>query len=107
MPEEGRRYADQRPVGELGLARLDDFYRLFVDYYFVETSLDETPSDVLQLLSSLYEEVVALGDLDSNALAGVASPDVEAGVARAAMNGQEVKVGVESSKDRVFLTILD
>lgn len=65
------------------------------------SGLDEPAGDVLDLLAGLDEEVVALGDLDGDTGAGIACPDVEAGVARAAVDGEEVEVGVEAGEDGV------
>ena len=68
--------------------------------------LDEPTGNVLDLLAGLYEEVVALGNLDGDAVAGVAGPDVEAGVAGAAVDGEEVEVSVEAGEDGVLLAVL-
>lgn len=62
---------------------------------------DETPREVLELLPRLDEEVIPGGDLDRNAGARVAGPDVETWVARAAVDGEEVEVGVETREDGV------
>lgn len=69
--------------------------------------LDKPTGDVLDLLAGLDEEVVALGDFDGDAVAGVAGPDVEARVPGAAVDGEEVEVGVEASENGVFDAILD
>jgi hypothetical protein len=73
----------------------------------VETSLDEATRDVLDLLAGLDKEVVAGRDLHRNAVAGVTGPDVEAGVAGAAVDGEEIEVGMEAGEDGVFGAILD
>lgn len=106
MPEEGARDADEGPVGELGLALLDDLEGALVDDDLVVAGLDEAAGDVLDLLAGLDEEVVAGRDLDGDAGARVAGPDVEAGVARAAVDGEEVEVGVEAGEDGVFGAVL-
>jgi hypothetical protein len=72
----------------------------------VVTGLDETARDVLELLARLDQQVVTLGDLDGDSLACVARPDVQAGIARAAVNGQEVEIGVEAGEDGVLLAVL-
>lgn len=61
---------------------------------------------MLELLPRLDEEVVAGGDLDGDAAARVAGPDVEARVAGAAVDGEEVEVGVEAGEDGVVLAVL-
>lgn len=106
MPEEGRRNADQRPVGQARPAVVDDVDRLVVDDDLVVAGLDEPAGEVLELLAGLDQQVVALGDLDGDALARVAGPDVQARVARAAVDGQEVEVGVEAGQDGVLFAVL-
>lgn len=102
MPEEGAGDAHEGPVGELGLALLDGLDGPVVDDDLVEPGLDEPPREVLDLLAGLDEEVVAGGDLDGDAAARVARPHVQAGVSGAAVDGEEVEVGVEAGEDRVF-----
>lgn len=58
---------------------------------------------MFELLSSLNEKVIPFGDLDGDTFPRVSSPDVQAGVTRATVNGQKVEIGVESSKNRVLL----
>lgn len=96
MPEEGRRDAHKRPLGDLLLAGGDHVDRLLVHHDLVESGLDQAARDVLELLAGLDEQVVALGDLDGDALPCVAGPDVQPGVAGAAVDGEEVEVGVEA-----------
>jgi hypothetical protein len=72
----------------------------------VVSSLDQPTRGVLELLARLHEEVVPGRNLDGNAVARVAGPDVEAGVARAAVDGEEVEIGVEASKDGVLCGVL-
>lgn len=105
MPKQGARDSDQRPVGELGLASLNRLDGLVVDHDFVVSGLDEPAGRVLELLARLDEQVVSLGDLDGQSVAGVAGPDVEAGVAGAAVDGEEVEVGVETCEDGVLLGV--
>ena len=66
---------------------------------------NETTSTVFELFASLDKEIVSLGDLDGKSVSGVAGPDVEAGVAGAAVDGEEVEVGVETGEDGVFLGV--
>lgn len=106
MPEEGGRDADKRAVGELLLALLDDLDGALVDNDLVEARLDQAARDVLELLAGLHKQVVAGRNLDGDALAGVAGPDVQTGVARAAVDGEEVEVGVEAGEDGVLLAVL-
>ncbi len=68
--------------------------------------LDEPARQVLELLAGLDQQVVALRDLDGNALARVARPDVQARIARAAVDGQEVEVRVEARENGVLLAVL-
>ena len=96
MPKEGRRDAHKRPLGDLLLAGRDHVDRLLVHHDLVESGLDQAARDVLELLAGLDEQVVALGDLDGDALPCVAGPDVQPGVAGAAVDGEEVEVGVEA-----------
>jgi len=107
MPKERARDPDQWPVGILHSALLDDVERRRVDNDLVQTSFDEPTGEVLDLLACLDEEVPAGRDLDRDALARVAGPDVQAWVARAAVNRQEVEVGVEPREDCVPLAIFD
>jgi hypothetical protein len=72
----------------------------------VVAGLDEPARHVLELLAGLHQQVVALRDLDGDALARVARPDVQARVARAAVDGEEVEVRVEAREDGVFLPVL-
>jgi hypothetical protein len=77
----------------------------------VESSLDKTTGEMFELLACLDEEMPACArrsgrrEADGDPLAGVASPDVQTRVARAAVDGQAVQVGVKSGEDRVLLTI--
>ncbi len=106
MPEKGGRDAHQRPVGQTPPAVVDDLDRLLVDDDLVVTGLDEPTREVLELLAGLDQQVVALGDLDGDPLARVAGPDVQTRVARAAVDGQEVEVGVEAGQDGVLFAVL-
>jgi hypothetical protein len=81
VPEERRRNADKRSIGKLDFAPFDHVDGLLVHDDFMVTGLDEPACDVLELLACLDEEVVALRDLDCDALSRVAGPDVEARVA--------------------------
>lgn len=60
---------------------------------------------MFQLFASLDKKVVAVRDLDRDTLSGVAGPDVQARIPRAAVNGEEVEVRVETGKNGVFLAI--
>lgn len=62
------------------------------------TGKDQAACEVFELLSGLNEEV-AWRELDGDALAGVAGPDVETGVARTTVDGEEVEICVEASED--------
>jgi hypothetical protein len=103
MPEESRRDTNERAIRELLLAPLDDSQGRVIHDNFVEACTDKAAGDVLKLLASLDEQVIARRDLDGNSIAGIAAPDVESGIARATVNGQEVEVGMEPSEDRVLL----
>jgi hypothetical protein len=78
---------------------------LLVHHNFMIPGLYQTAGNVFQLFASLDEKVVALRDLDRYTLSGVAGPDVQARIPRAAVNGEEVEVGVEPSENGVFLAI--
>ena len=106
MPEESRADADQWAIGELLLALRDDIDSALVDDHLVEAGLDQTTSDVLELLAGLHQEVVAGRDFDGDALARVAGPDVQTWVARAAVDGEEVEIGVEAGEDGILLAVL-
>lgn len=106
VPEQGAGDADEGPVGEAGLAGGDGLEGAVVDDDLVVAGLDEAAGDVLDLLAGLDEEVVAGRDLDGDAGARVAGPDVEARVARAAVDGEEVEVGVEAGEDGVLCAVL-
>lgn len=102
MPKQRARDPDERAVGELRLARLNHVEGALVDDDLVVARLDEAAGNVLDLLAGLDEEVVARRDLDGDAGARVAGPDVEARVAGAAVDGEEVEVGVEAGEDGVL-----
>ena len=73
----------------------------------VITGLDEPTSEVLELLPSLDEEIPPRRrELDRHPFARVASPYVQTGITRAAVNGQEIEIRVEPCEDRVFLAVL-
>ena len=105
MPEEGRRYSNQRAVGKLNFSKLNHINCLLVHYNFMIPGLYQTASNVFQLFASLDKKVVALRDLDRDTLSGIAGPDVQARIPRAAVNGEEVEIGVESSENGIFLAI--
>jgi hypothetical protein len=72
----------------------------------VVSGLDQTARRVLELLARLDEEVVPLRDLDGDAVPRVAGPDVQTRVARAAVDGQEVEIRVETSEYGVLFAVL-
>lgn len=77
VPEQGARDAHERPVGVLRAATLHRGEGGLVDHHLVIAGLDEPARQVLELLPGLDEEVVlARGDLDGDAGACVAGPDV-------------------------------
>lgn len=58
---------------------------------FVISSLYEPSTQVLELLARLDKQVSAgRRELDRDALAGVSCPDIQARIARAAVDGEEV-----------------
>ena len=107
MPEQRARDPDQRSVGELDLALLNRLNCPVIDNDFVVPSLYEPARDVLDLLAGLNEEVIPGRDLDGDAASRVASPDVQTGVARTAVDGEEVEVGVEAGENGVLGAVLD
>jgi hypothetical protein len=60
---------------------------------------------VFELLPGLHEQVIALGDLDGDLASRVAGPDVKARIPAAAVDGQEVEIGVEAGEDGVLLAV--
>lgn len=106
MPKKGARYPNKWSVGELDFPPLDGLDSLVVDCDLMVTGLDETTGDVLNLFASLNEQIVSQWNLDGDPVASVAGPDVKAGVARAAMDGEEVEVGVEAGQDSILLAVL-
>lgn len=106
VPEEGAGDSNQRSVRNLGLAALHRLHRLLVDDDLVVSGLDQTARRVLELLARLDEEVVPLRDLDGDAVPRVAGPDVQTRVARAAVDGQEVEIRVETSEYGVLFAVL-
>lgn len=102
VPEQSAGDANLWSVGEFLGSALHGLNGLLVDSDFVEARLDEATGDVLDLLARLDEEVVTWGHAYGNATARVAGPDVEAGVARTAVDGEEVEVSVEAGEDGVF-----
>jgi hypothetical protein len=62
---------------------------------------------MLQLLPGLDKQVVTRRDLDGNALSGISCPDVETWITGAAMDSQEVEVGVESGQNGILFAIFD
>ena len=61
-----------------------------VDDDFVESGFYESPCHMLELLSGLHEEIVPRGDFHGDTMPGVARPDVQAWIPRAAVDGEEV-----------------
>lgn len=74
---------------------------------FMEARFDETTSDMLQLFSSLDEQIIACRNFDGYTFACISCPNMQARVARSPMNGQKIEIGMESSQDGIFLAILD
>jgi hypothetical protein len=106
MPKERGRDAYERPVQNICLASLDDVYGLLIDHHLMEPRFDQPAGDVLQLLAGLHEQIVAGRDLDRDALASVARPDVQAWIARTAVDGEKVEVRVEAGENGVFGAVL-
>lgn len=89
----------------MNLSTLNHINCLLVDDDFMIPSFYKTAGNMLQLFASLDKKVVALRDFDRDTLSGVAGPDVQARIPRAAVNGKEVEIGMEPGKNGVFLTI--
>lgn len=68
--------------------------------------LDHAACDVLELLASLHEQVVAGRDLNGYALPGIGCPDIETWVPRAAVNREEVEVGLKTGQNGVLPVLL-
>lgn len=107
VPEQRTRDSDERPIRELCLAPLDGLDRLFIDSHLVVPGLDKPAGNVFDLLASLDEKIVALGHLDRNAVAGIASPNVQTRVAGTPVDGEKVEVRVEASEDGVLFAVLN
>jgi len=107
MPEECRRDTNQWTIWKLNFPAFDNGKCLLVYNDLVEASLDQTTCDMLKLLASLDEEVVPLRDLDRDALPSIARPDMETGIARAPVDCKEIKIGMETGENGVFLSVLD
>jgi hypothetical protein len=106
MPKHGRGNSNQRTMGKLGLSFLDGLERRVVYHNLVEAGLDQAACEMLQLFSRLYQQVVSTGrHAHGDALSRVSGPDVQARVARAAMDGQEVEICVKAGQDSVLLTV--
>lgn len=74
----------------------------------VVASFNKTAAEMLKLFASLDEQVTTGGwKLDRDSFSVVPSPDVEPGVPRAAMDGQEVQICMESSKNSIFIAMFD
>jgi hypothetical protein len=80
---------------------------LLVDNDFMEASLDQTTSDMLKLFPSLDQEVISVRNSNWNTLSSIPRPDMESGVSRTSMDGEEIKIRVKSCQYRVFLSISD
>lgn len=63
-----------------------------INDHFMKTCLDEATGEMFKLLSSLYEQVVSFWNLDWNAFAGVASPDVQPWIAGSSVDGQKIEI---------------
>jgi len=57
VPEKGRRDSDKRPIWVAKLAFRNGIDGRFVHDHLMEASLDKTPSEMLDLLSCLYEKI--------------------------------------------------
>src|SRR5690606_16077974 len=83
----------------------DHVHRALVHHYLMIPGFHEPARDMFQLLAGLDQKVVARRDFNRDAAARVASPDVEPRVSRAAVNGEEVEIGVETGEDGVDLAV--
>ena len=73
----------------------------------MKASFDQPPGNMFQLFPSLDEEKIPLGNFDWDALSSVTCPDIETRIARTTMNGQEIEIGMKTSENGVFLSVLD
>lgn len=62
---------------------------------------------MFQLLPGLNKQVFTRRNPDGNALSSVSRPDVKAGVARAAMDSQEIEIRMESSQNGILFAIFN
>jgi hypothetical protein len=85
-----------------------DLDSVFIHDDLVEPSLDKPSAQMFQLLTSLHQEITtSRGELDGNAFAGVASPDVQTRIARPAVDGEEIEVCMESGENSRGFVVLD
>ena len=81
---------------------------VFVDDDLMEAGFNQSTAQVLELLPGLHEEVPPRRrEFDGDTFACIACPNMQTWVARSSMDGEEVEIGVEASKDSVCLIVLD
>lgn len=79
-----------------------------IDYNFVVPSFDQTAAEVLELFARLDQQVAACRrESYGNTFSRIACPNIQPWIPGTAMNGEEVEIGVESSKNGILLAILD
>ena len=72
----------------------------------MEASLDKTPSEMLDLLSCLYEKITSgWWKPDGNALSSIPCPNMEAWVSRATVDSEAVEIGMKSCQNGIFLAV--
>lgn len=74
----------------------------------MEASLDKPPSEMLDLLSCLYEKKTSSWRKpDGNALSSIPCPNMEAWVSRTTVNGEAIEIGVKSCQDGILVAVFD
>lgn len=80
----------------------------FIYDHFMEASLDKASSEILDLLSCLYEKKASSWrKSDGNALSSVPCPNMEAWVSRATVNSETIEIGMESCQNGIFLAVFN
>lgn len=72
-----------------------------INNYFMESSSDQAARNMLKLLPSLHQKVLACRrERDGDTLASVSSPYVKAGITGASVDGKKVEIRMKASKNR-------
>lgn len=61
---------------------------------------------MLELLPGLYKKIISFWNLDRDAFACVAGPDMQSRITGPTMYGQEVEIGMKPGKDGILSSVL-